>query len=80
MKEKIIENKGEKYSEMLYKVVEEFDKELPVELSFENTLEIGIEAWNLANKKEFLPCTACYLIHFLGNAAYLFWKFKKNSH
>ncbi|MDW5288504.1 hypothetical protein [Formosa sp. PL04] len=60
MKEIIIENKGEKYSEMLYKVVEEFDKELPAELSFENTLEIGIEAWNLANKKEFLESNNLY--------------------
>ena len=60
MKEIIIENKGEKYSEMLYKVVQEFDKELPAELSFENTLEIGIEAWNLANKKEFLESNNLY--------------------
>ena len=54
MKEKIIENKGVKYSEMLYKIVNEFDNELPAELSFEDTLEIGIEAWNLANNKKYL--------------------------
>jgi len=60
MKEKIIENKGVKYSEMLYKVVQEFDKEFPVELSFEDTLEIGIEAWNLANNKEYLENNNLY--------------------
>lgn len=54
MKEKIIENKGAKYCEMLYEIVERFDDELPDELSFEDTLEIGIEAWNLANKKHLL--------------------------
>ena len=54
MKEKIIENKGAKYCEMLYEIVERFDHELPDELSFEDTLEIGIEAWNLANKKHLL--------------------------
>ena len=60
MNEIIIENKGTKYSEMLYKVVQEFDKELPAELSFENTLEIGIDAWNLANRKEFLESNSLY--------------------
>jgi len=60
MKEKIIENKGVKYSEMLYKVVQEFDNEFPVELSFEDTLEIGIEAWNLANNKEYLENSNLY--------------------
>ena len=54
MTEKIIENKGAKYSEMLYEMVQKFDEDLPQELTFEETLEIGIEAWNLANRKEFL--------------------------
>lgn len=54
MKEKTTENKGAKYSIMLYKVVQEFDDSLPKELTFEETLEIGIEAWNLAHNKEFL--------------------------
>lgn len=54
MTEKIIENKGAKYSEMLYEMVQKFDQDLPQELTFEETLEVGIEAWNLANRKEFL--------------------------
>jgi hypothetical protein len=53
MKEQIIENKGAKYSVMLYNLVEYFDDQLPKELSFEETLEIGIVAWNLANNEEF---------------------------
>ena len=60
MKEKIIKNKGVKYSEMLYKVVQEFDNEFQDELSFEDTLEIGIEAWNLANNKEYLTNNNLY--------------------
>jgi len=60
MKEKIIENKGVKYSEMLYKIVQEFDEEFPVELSFEDTLEIGIEAWNLSNNKKYLKINNLY--------------------
>ena len=54
MTEKINENKGAKYSEMLYEMVQKFDQNLPQELTFEETLEVGIEAWNLANRKEFL--------------------------
>lgn len=54
MKEKIVENKGAKYSEMLYEIVQKFDDDFPKELTFEQTLEIGIDAWNLANNKEFL--------------------------
>lgn len=43
-----------KYSEMLIEMVEHFDDQLPENLTFEETLEIGIEAWNLANNEEFL--------------------------
>src|SRR5680860_1196692 len=60
MKEKIIENKGAKYSEMLYSIVQKFDDELPAEFSFEDTLEIGIEAWNLANNKDYLEKNNLY--------------------
>ena len=60
MKEKIVENKGAKYSEMLLSIVEKFDKELPPELSLEDTLEIGIDAWNLANNKEALEYNKFY--------------------
>jgi len=35
-------------------MVQKFDQDLPKELTFEETLETGIEAWNLANRKEFL--------------------------
>ncbi len=52
MKEKYIENKGAKYSEMLMQLVEQFDELLPETLTFEDTLEVGIDAWNLANNKE----------------------------
>lgn len=54
MKEINIENKGAKYSEMLVKLVGQFDQLLPETLTFEDTLEVGIEAWNLANNKESL--------------------------
>jgi len=53
-KNKIVENKGPKYSEMLIKMVEEFESLLPEELTFEDTLDVGIDAWNLANRKDFL--------------------------
>mgnify|MGYP001071807636 CR=1 FL=1 len=42
------------YSEMLLQLVDKFEEELPVELTFEDTIEIGIDAWNLANRKGFL--------------------------
>lgn len=58
--ENTIENSGRKYSEMLMKLVEEFDEKLPIELTFEETLEVGIEAWNLANNKEFLQSSNIY--------------------
>lgn len=51
MKEKNIENTGAKYSEMLVQLVEQFDELLPENLTFEDTLEVGIEAWNLSNNK-----------------------------
>ncbi len=54
MQENSIQNTGAKYSEMLMQLVNEFDELLPIELTFEDTLEIGIDAWNLANDKEFL--------------------------
>ncbi len=54
MKEINIENTGAKYSEMLMQLVQQFDELLPQKLTFEETLEIGIEAWNLANNKESL--------------------------
>lgn len=56
----IIENTGAKYSEMLMQIVKEFDEKMPVELTFEETLEVGIEAWNLANNKEFLMSRNLY--------------------
>jgi len=43
-----------KYSEMLMELVEKFDEQLPEKLTFEETLEVGIDAWNLANNKDFL--------------------------
>lgn len=51
MKEKNIENSETKYSEMLMHLVEQFDAQLPEILTFQETLEVGIEAWNLANNK-----------------------------
>ena len=56
----ILENTGPKYSEMLMQLVEEFDEQLPKKLTFEDTLEVGIDAWNLANKKEFLVAKNLY--------------------
>jgi len=52
MEEKHTEIKIANYSEMLAKLVEEFDELLPESLTFEETLEVGKEAWNLANNKE----------------------------
>lgn len=52
--EKIIKNTGRKYSEMLIELVQKFDEQLPDELTFEDTLEVGIDAWNLANNKKIL--------------------------
>lgn len=52
--DKIIRNTGRKYSEMLMELVQKFEEQLPEELTFEDTLEVGIDAWNLANNKEFL--------------------------
>lgn len=54
MKEKNVENTGAKYSEMLMQVVEQFDELLPETLTFEDTVEVGMEAWNLANNKSSL--------------------------
>lgn len=54
MKEKNIEKTSAKYSEMLVKLVDQFDELLPETLSFEDTLEVGIEAWNLANNRSSL--------------------------
>lgn len=50
----IIENAGPKYSDMLYQLVEQFDALLPKALTVEDTIEVGIEAWNLAIKKSVL--------------------------
>jgi len=58
--ESIVKNEGPKYSEMLIQLVQEFDKQLPEELTFEETLEVGIDAWNLANNKEFLVSRDLY--------------------
>ena len=54
------ENTVPKYSEMLMQLVEEFDEQLPNKLTFEETLEIGIDAWNLANNKGFLVSKSLY--------------------
>lgn len=55
-----IKNTSPEYSEMLLKLVDEFEKELPENLTFEDTLEIGIDAWNLANRKPFLEDKELY--------------------
>lgn len=60
MARETMENKGAKYSEMLYELVQEFDQDLPQELTFEETLEVGIKAWNLANRKDFLAKNNLY--------------------
>lgn len=56
----IQENTGPKYSEMLMQLVQEFDEQLPNKLTFEETLDVGIDAWNLANNKEFLVTKNLY--------------------
>jgi len=58
--ENIIKNTGPKYSEMLMQLVQEFEEKLPIELTFEETLEVGIKAWNLANNKDFLESKNLY--------------------
>ena len=52
--EDLNKNTSPEYSEMLLQLVDEFERELPESLTFEDTLEIGIDAWNLANRKPFL--------------------------
>ena len=51
---KNIKNSEQKYSEMLISIVEKFDNQLPENLAFEDTLDIVIDGWNLANNKSFL--------------------------
>jgi hypothetical protein len=58
--ENITKNTRPKYSEMLMQLVQEFDEQLPDELTFEETLEVGIDAWNLANNKVFLMSKKIY--------------------
>lgn len=52
MQEKNLKNTGAQYSYMLGQLVEHFAEHLPVTMTFEDALRIGIEAWNLANNKE----------------------------
>lgn len=54
MDEKNVEHGSLSYSEMLLELVAKFEEELPLDLTFEDTIEIGIDAWNLANRKDFL--------------------------
>lgn len=58
--DKITQNTGPKYSEMLIQLVQEFDDLLPAKLTFEETIEAGIDAWNLANNKQFLVSRDLY--------------------
>lgn len=41
-------------------LVEAFYGQLPDELTFEDTFEVGVEAWNLANHKDFLVSKDLY--------------------
>ena len=43
-----------KYSEMLISIVEKYSNQLPEELDFKEVLDITVEAWNIANNREFL--------------------------
>jgi hypothetical protein len=58
--ENIVKSTKPKYSEMLMQLIEEFDEQLPNKLTFEETLEVGIDAWNLANNKVFLMSKKLY--------------------
>jgi hypothetical protein len=42
------------YSEMIISIAQKFDDQLPKKLAFEEVLDITVEAWNIANNKEFL--------------------------
>lgn len=46
-----IDGRSASYAEMLMLLVEQFDDLLPESLTFEETLEVGVDAWNLANNK-----------------------------
>jgi hypothetical protein len=59
-KKNVIKSTKPKYSEMLMRLVQEFDEQLPEELTFKETLEVGIDAWNLANNKVFLMSRKLY--------------------
>lgn len=68
--ENILKNTGAKYSEMLIQLVQRFNDKLSHKLTFEETLEIGIEAWNLANNKDFLDSKNLYEKELKGNENY----------
>jgi len=70
-KDIVIKNNGPKYSQMLIQIIEEFDNELPEELTFEETIEAGISAWNLANNKEFLISRNLYQKELTGHKNHL---------
>lgn len=54
MKKEIILESKAKYSEMLIDIINKFNSQFPEDLSFEDVIEVSIEAWNLANRKGFL--------------------------
>ena len=58
--EKNLKNQQVKYAEMLMQILEEFDKKLPVSFTLEDSVEFAIDAWNLANKKDFLMVEELY--------------------
>jgi hypothetical protein len=60
IKEDSLKNNEQKYSEMLMQLLDEFDKRLPVDFTLEDSIELGIDAWNLANKKDFLMIEELY--------------------
>jgi hypothetical protein len=47
----INEDHTPKYSDMLKEVIGKYESLLPAELSLEETLIVGIDAWNLASRK-----------------------------
>jgi hypothetical protein len=54
MNQQTNENNEKAYPEMLLELVEQFDELLPEILTFEDTIELGIEAWNLANSRKII--------------------------
>lgn len=73
-KEASLNNIEQEYSGLLMQLLEEFNKKLPVDFTLEDSIEIIIDAWNLANKKDFLLLEELYEKELALYNKYLFFE------